>query len=366
MLEKTRRVGFLLLFAGLAVALSGCPRQPDQVEPEVMELEPMFFTIIKKGGAISVQDFEVSELFDKAGRLLAEGKPAQAKKTYMLVATDLPDTEAAGFAWLYVALCEVAMEKPGAALEAAEKALPLVTDEEDKAFAKLVRIQALEMLGEWGRVESEGRALLDEGVPDLWVARISLYLGQAYAQQEQLDKAEKHYRAGLELLLSEMPLKEQYRDTMVASAYFRLGQVFKKLFERMKLKLPVERMLIDMSDKLAVMRQAEKHFLDAVTTRNHEWSPRAGFEVARLYETFAIDLMQAEVPEDLSKLEKQVYTDELNLKILPFLRRAKDIHLKNVAMCDTYRFSSAWRKKSRQRAGEIGGMIDNLTRTDGR
>lgn len=362
--EPLRRSAALLSLGLLLLGLAGCPRQSDQDQVQLVELEPMFFTILKSGTHTTVKDFDIAELFDRAEKLFKQGKVSQAKKIYLMIAEDASETGTAGLAWFNIALCELTVDKPGAALEALLKAETTVETDEERLHVALLRVQALEMSGEWDRLKELGTELLQKELPGLWSARVNLMMGQALTQEDSLAQAQLYLQTGLDLLLSQMGLKEQYRDRLVASAYFRLGTVFRKQFERVKFKLPVDRMVIDMSDKLALMRQAEKLYLDAVTTRNHEWSPRAGFEVARLYENFALDLMQAEVPADFDELERQVYTEELNAKLLPFLRRAEDILHKNVTMADTYRFSPKWRKKSQDKAKKITEMIKNLTRTE--
>ena len=56
----------------VAVLCAGCPRPPD--EQKAMELEPMYFTILKKGGNAVVKDYDTTEVFDRAEKLFTEGK----------------------------------------------------------------------------------------------------------------------------------------------------------------------------------------------------------------------------------------------------------------------------------------------------
>ena len=352
----------LLPLLACAALLAGCPRQPDQ--EQVVELEPMYFTILKKGNTVKVKDFDTKELFAQAERYFNEGRLARAKRTYLLIAEEGEDKGIRGLAWFNIALCETGLEKPGAALEAIDQAYPLISDEADRRHLKLVRLQALTQLGEWEKVRSKAPTMLDNKLSPEGEAKVHLFLGQAHFQEDDMENAQARYRKALDTLGCGISLKEQYGDRTVAEAYYRLGEVFRRIFTQIPFKLPVERMPIDMSDKLALMRQAEEHFLSAVRTRNALWSPRAGFSVASLYESFAMDLLRAEVPPELDELELEVYTRELNAKMLPLFQKAQGIHRNNVSMCKTYRFVSPYEKKSKEKIDRIQSTIDNLKRTE--
>ena len=351
--------GTLAAVFALALLLSGCPRPPDQ--EQVVELEPMYFTILKKGNTVEVKNFDTKELFVQAERYFNEGRLARAKGTYLLIAEEGEDPGTRGLAWFNIALCETGLEKPGAALEAIDRAAPFIDDEGDRLHLELVKLQALTQLGEWEQVRDKAPGMLDKKLIPEWEAKIHMFLGQAHFQENDLERSQARYRQALDTLGSGISLQEQYGDRTVAEAYFRLGEVYRRIFSQVPFKLPVERMTIDMSDKLALMRQAEEHFLASVRTRNSLWSPRAGFEVASLYESFAMDLMRAEVPPELDELELQVYTEELNAKMLPLFRKAQNIHRNNVSMCKTYRFVSPYEEKSKEKIHKIQATIDRLT-----
>ncbi len=351
----------LLVVIGLGLVLSGCPRPPDETMP-VIELEPMYITILKKGDTVEVKDYDTSELFQKAEEAFAAGRITEAKRLYTIVAKDSPEAEGRGVAWFNIALCELALEQPGAAMDAlahAEEALAT-----DAGQVRLLKVRALAMLGEWEQVKEQGEPLLEQDLDPLWQAQLHVYLGQAAFLEDLLEEADGHYATSLDLILTHTPLKQQRRNRLLANVYFYQGRVYGRLFRKLGFKMPVERMMFDMTDKLALMRQAEEIYLSAVRVRDEKWSPRAGFEVASLYESFATELLRAEIPPDLEPLEIQVYTEELNKKVVPFLLQAKDIHEKNAGMCTTYGLNSQWKERSAKKASEIDGLITSLTKKD--
>jgi len=329
-----------------------------------MELEPMYFTILKKGGNAVVKDYDTTEVFDRAEKLFTEGELARAKGLYLMVAREAADSATSSLAWFNIALCEIGLEKPGAALDALAEALPHAPDDATRLELRLVELEALSMAGEWEQVAAKGAGVLKEQLNSEWRAKVSLFLARAALVGERFDEAEAHAGAAVETVLSSVALKKQYGDRTLAAAYFRLGQVFRRLFDKIQFRLPLARMAIDISDKLALMRQAEEHFLSSVRVRNAQWSPRAGFEVAMLYETFGLDLMRAEVPTDLDELELQVYTEELNKKILPLWHKAQNVYRNNISMCKTYRFASSWERRSRQRIADLDVLIESISRSE--
>jgi tetratricopeptide (TPR) repeat protein len=328
-----------------------------------MELEPMYFTILKTGDRVEIKNYDANELFKKAEELFAAGRMAQAKKTYLMVANEAIEPEVAGLAWFDVALCELALDKPGAALQALTRAAPLIKDLETLNHITLLTMESHARSGDWKQVKELGDALQNTDLPAHWSARAHLLQGRSEYQASDLAEADRHFKAAINRILSSKSLKEQYGDGPLSEAWFRRGLVQRQLFKQIKFALPVGRMTLDMTDKLALMRQAEELFLNAVRNRNETWSPQAGYEVANLYHTFALDLMQAEVPASFNELERRIYVQELNAKVLPFLRRAQAIHNNNTSMCETYRFSSKWNKKSRRKATEVKDLMEELARS---
>lgn len=359
---RSKFPAFLLLVV-VTVLATGCPRPPDDIKPQVIQLEPMYFTILKKGDKVKVTDYDTGDLFKDAEKHFQASRLAEAKKLYEMVAENSADAETRGLAWFNIALCEMGMDKPGAALGALEKSLA-TAPEADKQQVRLLKLQAYAMLGEWVKVDKEGALLLKESLHPVWAAKTNLYMGQARFAGDRLDEAQEHFKRSIALVLNNVSIAAQYQHPLLASAYFHLGQVYRRMFGKIALVMPMERMSLDVPDKLALMRKAEEVYLMALRIRDSRWSPRAGYEIGSLYEAFAMSLLQAEEPDTLTPLERQVYTEELNKKVLPLLSRAREIHRKNVAMCETYMLKSGFRERSRDKVAALDKTIANLSRSN--
>lgn len=350
----------LLMLTALAV-LAGCPRQPDEPMP-VVELEPLFITILKTGDKVEVKDFDQPELFARGQAQFEAGELTEARKTYLLMAKESPNREVQGIAWFNVALCEMAMDRPGAARDAVAKARPLLKEESALSHLRLIELKAMAGLGEWDAVAAQAPEMSGLEMEPEWLAQVQMLAGRSRFQAGKLAEADQLYVASTDTILNNISLEDQYGSAMLAELYFRRGQVTKRLYDGLKFKLPVSRMTVDMSDKMALLRQAEEHFLNAVRTRNNKWSPRAGFQNAALYYGFALDLLQAEVPTDLTDEEMAIYQEELNKKVLPLLRKSQNIHGNNANMCQTFKFTSPWCDKSKTRKAEVEEFEKNLLR----
>jgi tetratricopeptide (TPR) repeat protein len=345
--------------AAVTVALlQGCPRPPDEPAPRIMELEPIYFTVSRTGDRIVVKSRQENDIFEDARKDFETGHFTRAKTAYAVIARDGTDPAASGTAWFNIALCELALGQPGAALAALDTAEPLVPEISQEVH--VLQVQAAAMSGDWKRARAVGEPLLQTQLPPLWTARVHSYVGEAFFVEQDFPAAARHFDAAVTRVLNTLPPSEQKSDALLASAYYRQALVYRALFARIRLKLPTERMTLDLTDKLGLMRKAEEQFLAAVRVRNSEWSPKAGYESARLYESFAQDLLDAEVPTDLGPEELQVYTEELNAKVVPVLRRAQEILRRNIGMCDQFQFPGDWKSTSQARIDAIQAVVDRL------
>ncbi len=353
---------WVVLFSFAAVLVSlGCPRTPDKTAV-VIELEPMYFTLLKSGDSVEVKNFDLQEMFDRAGKLFEAGRCSEAKRLYMAVASSAPEASTRGLALFNAALCELALGKPGASVALLEQAEKLV-DPEEGARVAVLKMQALVELGRFEEVLRLGEVFLKDPLAAefAWSAHTSM--AAAMAVDGEYTLAEEHLHKALALLLEHTPIPEQYRNREIARVYFKMGLIYRDLFNHIEFHLPVERMTVDMTDKLAILRHAEELFLACVRLREPNFSPRAGIQIARLYEGFAISLLQAEVPTDLTELELQVYQEELNARVIPFLQRAAEIFGRTVNLCATNRFPAQWLKRASAGKDRVEQQIESLKRT---
>lgn len=332
-----------VLGAACVLALSGCPRNTTVVEEPALELEPMYFTMLRKGEGSTVANMDEEDMLSEAARRFEAGDPVTARKLFLTVVEGSSSREVRSLALFNVVVCELAMGNPGEALRVVERSgevLAAASLEEKKSW-KALKVQALGELGRWDDVMLLGSELLASGVPDEALPTVEDYVGRACAQLGDLAGAEGHFKASVDRLLDDTPIPRQYRNADLAGLYYRWGQLYEGLFRGVALRLPLERMTIDMADKIAFMRRAEELFLMSVRIRNPRYSAHAGVAVAELHLQMAADLLAAEVPGDLEPEDFKVYQDELGSRVIPYLERGVHLLEQTEEMTRMYGFPKA-------------------------
>jgi hypothetical protein len=353
-----RRETLWLVAGGMFLLLTGCPRR---VEPPVaaMELEPMYFTMVSDGGKDEVRSLGEEEMLEEAIRLLNEGAPLEAKKLFSTLVEHTRSSALKGVAMVHMAWCDLALDSPGEALRWLDAAMDHLSDPANRLTAQVVRVQALGMLGRWKEVVVTAEALRrNPELEKMAMVTVLDYLGRARGLEGKLELAEEHFLEAAGLLLDEVPIVGQYRNRTLAGLYYRLGELYRDRLETIRLRLPVERMTVDMADKLALMRKGEELYMASVRVRDPEYSALAGMAVSGLYRRFSHDLLGAEVPGDLTDLELEIYQQELARHVVPFLERAVHLLEQTVEMARLYQFPQRQRVRASELLEETLGELE--------
>jgi len=356
-----RRTLRLIPSLALIPLLWGCPSKTVSEGPsEIVDMEPIFIVLTDKDGKEEVGDFDSQELFDRALRAYEEGKLSEALAMFEMLATEAIDPANKAIGWTHVALCQLGLRNMGSALEALDKADPLVQTTEGKRQATLIRMQALAKSGKWKQVRELGAPLLGAEIPGVVRAQALMLTGMSYKVEGDLVKALKHLEDSTRIFMSEVPFEKQFRNRGLAQALNKTADIYRLLLEKIRLHLPVERMQVDIHDKLAIYRKAEAAYQDAARVRDPYWSPRAGFRMGRLRESFAMDILHAEHPTDLSPEEQAEFDADLSKKVIEYLEIAKAIYEETIRMVETQGFPEKWKKRAVLRIEAIDEMTKKL------
>lgn len=158
--------------------------------------------------------------------------------------------------------------------------------------------------------------------------------GNALLEMNRLTEAEEAYRRAIKLhqrAPAEIALPDD--QFFVVAAHFGVSQVYHKLFRDVRFRLPVERMEKDIEDKSQLFSQAQSGYIRTIKRGNPYWTTAARYQIARMYEEFYIDLLNAEFPE-LSDEEANLYFDELRKNIRPFMKRAMRYYEKTITLSE--------------------------------
>jgi len=107
-----------------------------------------------------------------------------------------------------------------------------------------------------------------------------------------------------------------------AQARYLQGDQVLKEFETISIAGDVAGLSKRLEKKSELLRRAATVFAEVVEFRVAEWVTAALFKIGRSYELFAESLRDAPIPEGLNEEERQAYTDQLSMFIIPIEERA--------------------------------------------
>ena len=146
----------------------------------------------------------------------------------------------------------------------------------------------------------------------------------------------------------------------VAMASMEGGQIYHELFGRIKFLLPVERMEKDLMDKANLFLKAQGEYLRTIRLRNPYWGVLAGVKVGRLYEEFFNDVMNAEVPPDLTASDLALYQAELKRQVRPLVAKAVDAYERNMTLSRMYGAKEEWFGDTEARLARLRKVLEEI------
>ena len=143
----------------------------------------------------------------------------------------------------------------------------------------------------------------------------------------------------------------------MSMAHYQLARLFESLFRAIKFKLPTGRMARDLEDKSNYFLSAQASFLNAVRYHHPKYAVAAGFALGAIYEQFYRDLMDAEIPNTLSKSDIKVYFGELKKKIRPLVEKALRVYERNLKLAKRLGRNEAWRIKTQGQLARLRALF---------
>lgn len=332
---------------------------------ETIEMDPMRFAVIEDERGRRVESLDPETLFQEGNRAFEANDFALAADKYELVLTSSP-----GSRWEKVATFNagLALEKAGRFAEAVPRfaaMVELVRGSKDAQDA-LFRLAAChEALGDWSAMAAAGDELARPHFADIGVGdRIAALAvrGRGREGQGQLALAERDYRAALELYREHLGERGLDKSPYVSLAQYRIGEIYRDLFASIRFKLPLERMARDLEDKSNFFLMAQSAFLRALRLQHPDWAVVAGYRLGLLYEAMYEDMLAAEVPTELTAEEREIYFEELRVKVRPLLDRAIDIYERNLRLGQRFGKRDDWMQKTEASLARLQKILEEVRR----
>ncbi len=338
----------------VALSLAACATE------RVIEMDPMHFAVVETERGRHVEALDPEALFQEGNRAFEAQDFLLAADKYRLIVERFGTSRWADVATFNAGL---ALEKAGRPAEAVpyfERMVAAVAGSKDAQDA-LFRLAAChERLEDWATMRAVGDRILGPHFASIAVGdRIAglAVRGRAAEGLGQLALAERDYRKALDLYQDHLEVRGLDKSPYVSQAQFRIGEIYRELFASIRFRLPLERMARDLEDKSNFFLMAQSAFLRALRLQHPDWAVVAGYRLGALYETMHDDMMAAEVPNDLSPEEIEIYEEELRSKVRPLLVRAVDIYERNLRLGQRFGKRDDWMQKTEASLARLQDLL---------
>ena len=146
-------------------------------------------------------------------------------------------------------------------------------------------------------------------------------------------------------------------DYFAAMAFFYRGDIPRRQFDAIPIRLPESQMGRDVEAKASLVMLASDRFGDTVELGNPYWATAAGFRLADMQREFWVALMAAPIPPHLGKEAAALYVAEVHKQSLSLLVKSLDIHGKNVQLATLYNVPTQWSEASAREAVRLTELV---------
>ena len=329
-----------LLLSGSA--LTGCatfgqnhstpPEEPEQLTQ--YEADPILIRATRHGDDFETESLDSEEVFQRAFQDFQARRYEDALENYLIIITYFPDSRYHLPALYNGGLCLEHLEEWRNAIVLYERLLEEFPDSSEALNAQFRIANALYELEDFRAVEELLTSVLLRS--DLThFDRIEAHVRRGFALLELEDwtDAQNSFDNALESN-RRAPNRERLGEDnrFILQAHYGLGLSYHHRMNQIPLVLPPSRMTEDLNLKADYHQRAQRSYIMALRQHHPYWSVAAGYQIGRLYEDFYLHIFTAEIPDDLTERELQVYFEELRKKIRPLMDRAISVYERNLSL----------------------------------
>ena len=364
MTMKTRS-GVLAL--ALVSACAGKAKNDAAVGPppvEHIEMDPIKISAVKGPDGVHLETFDVAELFEHAGKALAEKRYDDAISSYEMLQKEFPGDKKYQLPSLYnEGLAYQGKKDWEKAAETFKKMVAIAPDSSDSKDGLFQLGATYAEMGNWPTSATVFAQLLerkDMNADD----KIEAYGRRGFAQFQlkDLDTAERTFSTALYFYRSIEKEERLQTDFYLGLVKYHLGQIPHERFRQIPLRLPEKQMAKDMDDKARLLLTAQRQYIEAIKMGNPQWASASGYQVGSLYEEFYDAFIHAPIPPELigdgNQEKREVYYEELRKKIRILLEKSLRTHEQNLLMLERLGVQNEWRDKSKLAFGKLQKMLD--------
>lgn len=353
--------GLWLILLLVLSAAAGCAT-PGQV----VKLDPMRIEAVEVDGEQRVEVMDPQVLFEEAGKAFQSSDYATAAQKYSLIVERFPESRFADVSRYNGGLSLARSDRCAEAIVLFSQMIERVAGSRDAQDGLFQVAACHEKTESWPEAQATlDRLLKPEFKGIAAVAKVEAHAlrGLALQRQGEVAKAERDYKASLALYKKNIEHEALRRSRYVSMAQYQIAEIYRDLFEAIRIQLPLERMEQDLSAKSDLFLKCQAAYLRTVRLQHPEYSVSAGYQLGQIFETFYDHLLSAEVPTDLDEEEVAVYYEALKDKIKPLVEKAVDIFERNLRLGQRMGRSGEWMRKTEASLARLRELMrDDLAR----
>ncbi|HMF41861.1 MAG TPA: tetratricopeptide repeat protein [Polyangia bacterium] len=363
--QTVKRVATVSL--ALLSACAGKTRTDTAVGPppvEHIEMDPIKISAVKGPDGVHMETFDVAELFEHAGKALAEKRYDDAIAGYEMLLREFPgDNKYRLPSYYNEGLAYQGKKDWAKAVDAFKKMAEVAPNSPDTKDALFQLGATYAEMGNWPTSATIFAQLLerkDMNADD----KIEAYARRGFAQFQlkDLDTAERTFSTALYYFRSIEKEERLQTDFYLGLVKYHLAQIPHERFRAVPLRLPEKQMAKDLDDKARLLLTAQRQYIDTIKMGNPQWASASGYQVGSLYEELYDSFIHAPIPAELmgegNQEKREVYYDELRKKIRILLEKSLHTHEENLLMLERLGVQNEWRDKSKLAFAKLQKMLD--------
>ncbi len=334
----------------------GCGARPTVPtgDSEVVQMEEM--VVEAKDGNIAA--FDAQSLFEEATTAFQKHEFDECDAAYEKLLDRFPESRFAHSALYNRGLCLEQLSQHIQAAAHFRRHAQLAKDLKDRRDGEFRWGYNLVKAGDHPTaVDLYTRLLAAEDIGDADRAECHLRRGTALIALRRPGAGEKDLKKSMEFVRIAYDGVLRGND-LYAEAHYRRAEIYQALSHGVRLVLPISGMRDRLANKVKFFRQAQSSYIDSLNVQHAYWATAAGLRLGELYEQFYLDVMDADVPKDLSKEEKEVYFVELRKSLQPVLEQSLSIYEKNITMSQRLGAENEWVTETESRVARLRGLIE--------
>jgi outer membrane protein assembly factor BamD (BamD/ComL family) len=370
----TRRLWILplaLLGACAGKAKNDVTVVPPGASVEQIEMDPIKIAAVKGPDGTHLETYDVTELFERAGKALSDKRPADAARDYDQLLKEFPDTRYTKASLYNAGLAYEALKDWQTAVGRFSK---LASEHADSSDAKdaLFQIGACYAeLQNWPTSATTFAQILER--KDLNADdKIEAMGRRGYAQLQlkDFDTAERTLQSAVYYYNSIASEERLETDFYLGLVRYELGEITHERFRAIQLVLPEKASIetVDkkalgvLNDKAKLLLAAQRQYIETIKLGNPQWASAAGYQIGSLYEELYDAFIHAPIPNELqgepNRERRDVYYDVLRKEIRILLEKSIRTHEQNLLMLERLGVQNEWRDKSKLAFAKLQKMLD--------